>query len=89
MDKRLQASVESGLLSEEGCREIQETFDFINQVRFTHQSIATEQNKKQSNNIAPESLTQFEKNHLKDAFRIITRYQDAAEQRFQSSGMLR
>lgn len=89
IDKRLQASVESGLLSEEGCREIQEAFDFINQVRFTHQSTATEQNKKQSNKIAPESLTQFEKNHLKDAFRIITRYQEAAEQRFKSSGMLR
>jgi CBS domain-containing protein len=89
MGKRLQASVESGLLSGEGCREIQEAFDFINQVRFTRQSTATEHNEKQSNNIAPESLTQFEKNHLKDAFRIITRYQEAAEQRFKSSGMLR
>jgi CBS domain-containing protein len=89
MEKRLQAAVEHALLSQEGSREIQEAFDFINQVRFNHQYSATERREQASNHIAPELLTQFEKNHLKDAFRIISRYQDVAEQSFQSTGMLR
>ncbi|MGL4468833.1 MAG: putative nucleotidyltransferase substrate binding domain-containing protein, partial [Aeromonas hydrophila] len=38
---------------------------------------------------SPADLTQFERNHLKDAFRIIARTQEAAMQRFHAQGILR
>lgn len=84
MEERLRAAINASLLSEEGGREILEAFDFINQVRFNHQCNTSERNLALSNNITPEVLTQFEKNHLKDAFRIISRYQEAAEQNFKT-----
>ncbi|CAM3659238.1 Hypoxic response protein 1 [Vibrio aerogenes CECT 7868] len=88
LEKRIKAAIHARLLSEEGGREIMEAFDFINQVRFTHQYNASEHLEAMSNNIAPELLTQFEKNHLKDAFRIISRYQEFAESQFKSFGIL-
>lgn len=57
-------------------------------VRFKHQSEAAVNGGLQDNLIAPDKLTAFERNHLKDAFRIIARYQEAAQQRFHAAGIL-
>lgn len=89
MPKRLKAAVEAGVISEASQNELLEAYSFINQVRFRHQRSVSEAGEMASNNIAPSLLTQFERNHLKDAFRIISRYQEAAEQRFHAKGYLR
>ncbi|MGL5401569.1 MAG: putative nucleotidyltransferase substrate binding domain-containing protein, partial [Plesiomonas shigelloides] len=62
---------------------------FINQVRFTHQRQAMLQGRRPANSVSPADLTQFERNHLKDAFRIIARTQEAAMPRFHAQGILR
>lgn len=89
MSKRLQAAVDGGVISPASRQELLEAFSFINQVRFRHQRIAMQRGETASHTIAPALLTQFERNHLKDAFRIIARYQEAAQQRFHARGVLR
>lgn len=88
-DSRLSGAVQAGIISEGSRRELCEAFYFINQVRFTHQRQAMLQGRRPANSVSPEDLTQFERNHLKDAFRIIARTQEAAMQRFHAQGILR
>lgn len=79
---RLQAALKAGLIDEETYRELSEATQFLLRMRLEHQKMAIENSKPLSNNIAPDLLSQFEKNHLRDAFRIIARQQDAAAFRF-------
>ncbi|HEH9425579.1 TPA: cyclic nucleotide-binding/CBS domain-containing protein [Aeromonas sobria] len=86
---RLADAVAGDIISEGSRKELLEAFEFLNQVRFRHQIQSMRQGAAPSNGIAPTSLSQFERNHLKDAFRIIARTQEAAGQRFHTSGILR
>lgn len=79
---RLNDACEAGILSKEDLRELCEAYSFINKVRFSHQILALNKGEKLSNTIDPKSLSQFERNHLKDAFRIIAKHQEAASFRF-------
>jgi CBS domain-containing protein len=87
--KRLQIAVAHGVISEASRKELLEAFNFLNQVRFRHQREIIKRGGAFDNLIAPDALTAFERNHLKDAFRIIARYQEAAQQSFHSGGRLR
>lgn len=87
--ERLRAAAANGTISEATAQELTEAFDFINRVRFHHQLNSLKNGHPVSNHIAPERLTQFERNHLKDAFRIIARTQEAAAQRYHTKGVLK
>ena len=87
--ERLKIAVQKQIITEESQQELYETLSFISQVRLSHQRQALLQHTILSNEIDPISLTSFERNHLKDAFRIISRYQEAAQLRFNSKGLLR
>lgn len=87
--ERLKIASQKEIISEDSQQELYETLSFISQVRLSHQQQALLQHLPLSNEIAPTSLTPFERNHLKDAFRIIARYQEAAQIRFNSKGLLR
>ena len=85
---RLRDAANKKVINQASRQELQEAFQFINMVRFKHQSEAAVNGGLQDNLIAPDKLTAFERNHLKDAFRIIARYQEAAQQRFHAAGIL-
>ncbi|AKJ40856.1 DUF294 nucleotidyltransferase-like domain-containing protein [Pragia fontium] len=85
---RLQYSAEHQIISHATHKELLKAFDFINNVRSTHQLQSLKASQPVSNHIAPDSLTQFERNHLKDAFRIIARTQEAIMQRYGAKGVL-
>ncbi|OEF25223.1 DUF294 nucleotidyltransferase-like domain-containing protein [Vibrio rumoiensis] len=85
---RLGVAAEQGVISQTSKQELQEALAFINKVRFRHQSTAILTDQEITNYISPANLTPFERNHLKDAFRIITRYQEAAQQRYHAKGKL-
>ncbi|MFC0323422.1 DUF294 nucleotidyltransferase-like domain-containing protein [Gallibacterium melopsittaci] len=87
--ERLKIASQQGVINQESQQELYETFSFINQVRLRHQQQAILQQQPLTNEIEPTSLTSFERNHLKDAFRIIARYQEAAQLRFNAKGLLR
>ena len=80
--QRLADAADAGLLKRDDFRELAEAYSFLNAVRFRHQQEALTQGKEPTNNLVPSELTQFERNHLRDAFRIISRHQAAALVRF-------
>lgn len=84
---RLQAAVDAEVISDQSRNDLLEAFHYINQVRFIHQRKALITGKDVSNKIAPALLTQFERNHLKDAFRIISYSQEAVLRRYSGAGM--
>ncbi len=75
---RLHEANAHGKLGDNDLIELTEAYKYIDGVRFSHQLKALEKGEEISNKIAPELLSQFEKNHLKDAFRIIAKQQEAA-----------
>lgn len=79
---RLQKASLGNKLSASDCKELQEAYTFINGVRFNNQLKSLTDHTPISNNISPDLLSQFERNHLKDAFRIIAKQQDALSFRF-------
>ena len=81
---RLFKAVEIGLIKEDDYQELREAYTFLNGVRFNHQLNSMKSGKPLSNNLNPELLTQFERNHLRDAFRIIEKHQKALKFRFGS-----
>ena len=82
--ERLHKAVEIGLIKEDDYQELREAYTFLNGVRFNHQLNSMKSGKPLSNNLNPELLTQFERNHLRDAFRIIEKHQKALKFRFGS-----
>ncbi len=79
---RLQAAVTAELLKEEDYKELSEAYTFLNGVRFNHQLRSMKAGEKLTNNIVPNDLSQFERNHLRDAFQIIAKHQKGALFRF-------
>ncbi|KGQ33531.1 cyclic nucleotide-binding protein [Gallibacterium genomosp. 2] len=88
-EKRLEIAYQRGVISQTSKEELNQALIFLNNVRLRHQQYALQNKKTITNEIEPSSLTLFERNHLKDAFRIIARYQEAAQLRFNSKGLLR
>lgn len=82
--ERLKAAVEIDLIKEVDYQELKEAYTFLNFVRFKHQMHALKHGEKLTNNLNPDELSQFERNHLRDAFRIIAKHQKAASFRFAS-----
>ena len=82
---RLQDACKAGVLDENDLRELIEAYTFIQKVRFNHQRQSLLNNEKLSNYIQPKTLSQFERNHLKDAFRIIAKQQEAGKFRFKGT----
>lgn len=85
--QRLKAAANAkGLLKKDDYRELSEAYTFLNGVRCNHQAKSLRDGTQMSNNIDPKKLSQFERNHLRDAFRIIARHQAGAKFHF-ASGM--
>lgn len=82
--ERLKSAVDAGLIREDDYQEIKEAYTFLNGVRFNHQLRAMKLGRELSNNLNPETLSQFERNHLRDAFRIIEKHQKAVKFHFGS-----
>tara|TARA_R110000751_G_scaffold129972_3_gene231942 strand:- start:433 stop:960 length:528 start_codon:yes stop_codon:yes gene_type:complete len=73
---RLKMAVERRGLSQEEASDLIDCFEFIRSVRFRHQSNQVKRGEVPTNNLPPKSLSRFEQEHLKDAFRIIRNHLD-------------
>lgn len=78
-EERFRYAYEHGVLSESSYKNIIGAYQFITQVRFTHQLMALQQGKAPDNHIQPNSFSSFERKHLKDAFKIISELQDVTK----------
>ena len=81
-EERFRYANQRAVLSEDALKNIIGAYRFICQLRFRHQQEALKKGIEPNNHISPDSFGSFERQHLKDAFRIIANLQDAAKLRF-------
>jgi len=82
--ERLQAISETRLLPEGGVENLRDALEFIAIVRIRHQALAIEDGREPDNNVRPEDLSPFERNHLKDAFQVVSNAQKFLRYRYQA-----
>ncbi|OEF23168.1 putative nucleotidyltransferase substrate binding domain-containing protein [Vibrio rumoiensis] len=81
-EERFKAARDAGILSENMYKNIIGAYHFIAQFRYSHQLEKLKQGEVPDNYIDPNNFGSFERQHLKDAFRIIADMQEAAKLRF-------
>ncbi|HEY9052609.1 MAG TPA: putative nucleotidyltransferase substrate binding domain-containing protein [Gammaproteobacteria bacterium] len=81
---RLEAVGGKGEVSNQGAADLKHALELIGIIRLRHQARLIKAGKKPDNFILPEELSNFERNHLKDAFEIVRTIQSALGQRFQT-----
>lgn len=81
--ERLAALATAGALSQQDAADLGDALEFIGYVRLRHQARQLGRGKQPDNLVAPDSLSSFERRHLKDAFKIVSGMQTALEDRFQ------
>lgn len=74
---RLEAAVEAGVISPSGGRDLIEAYDLIAETRLDHQAARVKAGEKPDNFLAPASLSDFERSHLRDAFVVVRTMQSA------------
>ncbi|QTD55902.1 DUF294 nucleotidyltransferase-like domain-containing protein [Parasphingorhabdus cellanae] len=81
-EERLKKAAERGNLSEDAVSDIVDCFEFIRTVRIRHQSGQIRRGEAPTNNLSPELLSRFEREHLKDAFRVIRDHMDIISRKY-------
>lgn len=88
-EQRFRHCYKQGILNKETLNNALEVYQFVCNMRFKYQSDALQQQQELTNHIDPSELSALERNHLKDAFRLIAQFQEAAEIRFSQRGIMR
>lgn len=83
---RLLAAVHTTSISAQGARDLMDAYEFISITRLKHQVAQIRSGERPDNFLHPESLSAFERSHLKDAFNVIKTLQSALESSFGKSG---
>lgn len=74
--ERLRAASAAGSLDPDAANDLAAGFEFIRDVRFRHQSEQIAAGHPPSNKLDPASLSRFDREHLRDAFRLIRQQLD-------------
>lgn len=69
--ERLEAAVATGSLDRDAARDLSACFEFVRDVRFRHQARQIRSGDPPSNNLDPGELSRFDREHLRDAFKLI------------------
>lgn len=77
---RLGAAGEAGIISHSGMRDLIEAYDLIAFLRLENQARQIRAAEKPNNYLAPSELSDFERNHLRDAFVVVRTMQAALSQ---------
>ncbi|MFZ5609089.1 MAG: putative nucleotidyltransferase substrate binding domain-containing protein [Pseudomonadota bacterium] len=84
---RIAAVARAGSLASDAAADLQDAFAFISTVRLRHQARQIKEGAKPDNFIAPAALSRFERDHLKDAFKIVRHQLDLLASRFHAGGL--
>lgn len=79
---RLADARDGGAISHELADDLRDAFEFIGYVRLRHQAELVRAGRPLDNRVAPDSLSSFEKRHLREAFGIIRSAHHALGQRY-------
>jgi CBS domain-containing protein len=82
---RLATLADTGGMNAADAANLRDAFEFISMVRLRHQAQQLRAGGEPDNYVAPKTLSDFERRHLKDAFKVVSRMQSALEQRYQTS----
>lgn len=74
--ERLEAARAAGSLTDDAARDLAACFTFVCDARFRHQAQQITRGQTPSNKLDPASLSRFEREHLRDAFRLIRQQLD-------------
>lgn len=77
---RLEAAVEIGRVSKSGGTDLLKAYDLVAQTRLKHQSRQIQEGAAPDNFIAPNTLSDFERSHLRNAFVVIKTMQSSMMQ---------
>jgi CBS domain-containing protein len=80
---RLEQAAEKGEISRASVRDLRDALEFISTVRIAHQARQTAEGLAPDNHLALRDLSNFERNHLKEAFHVVQTLQGVLEQRYQ------
>lgn len=72
---RLEDIIAANILPKGRGQDLRDALELISIVRIRHQAKAAELGEEPDNNVAPENLSDFERNNLKDAFQILSHAQ--------------
>ena len=64
--------------------DLRDAYDFIAGIRLQHQAGHVRRGEEPDNYVSPSALSDFDRRHLKDAFKVVRRMQAALEQRYQT-----
>ena len=80
--ERLRAAMGTPSLSKEMGRNLQDALEFIARLRIRHQARQIQAGEPPDNYLPPTALSELERTHLKDAFRVIQSMQELLEYRY-------
>jgi CBS domain-containing protein len=80
---RLRAAAETPILSNDMGENLIDALEFIASIRINHQAKQIRQGVEVDNYMSPDDLSELERKHLKDAFRVIQDMQDTLNTRYQ------
>jgi CBS domain-containing protein len=83
--RRLAAAADAGILSAEMAANLQDALELIAGLRMQHQARQIEQQQAADNFLDPSTLSSLERDHLKDAFRVIQTEQEVLARRFNAN----
>ncbi|MBB1362974.1 MULTISPECIES: DUF294 nucleotidyltransferase-like domain-containing protein [unclassified Shewanella] len=83
--ERLEDIIDSGILPTSKGEDLQHAMELISLVRLRHQSTDIESGIEPDNNIEPESMSDFERRNLKDAFLVLSNAQNFLKYRYSSN----
>ncbi|MDO6461979.1 putative nucleotidyltransferase substrate binding domain-containing protein [Granulosicoccaceae sp. 1_MG-2023] len=85
--ERIKAVSGSKTLSAEGGANLLDAFEFIGSLRIQHQARQIRLGEKTDNYLPPKNLSRLEREHLKDAFKVIREMQNSIERSFRAGGI--
>ncbi len=77
---RLEAAEAAGVISSSGAHDLLDAYDLIAETRLVHQTRQIRAGAPPDNFMAPSSLSEFERSHLRDAFVVVRTMQSAVGQ---------
>lgn len=80
--ERIEHLYKNNVFNKSSYLDINETYQYVNQLRYESQLKSIQKNLTINNLLQPDTFGSFERQHLKDAFRIISNHQDLIKMKF-------
>ncbi|MCB1583068.1 MAG: cyclic nucleotide-binding/CBS domain-containing protein [Xanthomonadales bacterium] len=84
---RLKSAHQAGIISAEAAEDLADSHEFLSMVRLQHQVKNIKKGQEANNYVDPNELSSLERRHLKDAFELISTYQEVLSKKYNQGQM--